>query len=300
MPTLTRSVGFSAKSHGLVLPINRLPSTAIISGKSGNKLFSQRLKLRPSPIGGLEIYWHNLEELEEQDTRRASTSIVTRTLNFHNTNPAKGTEPYYTFRINDPELWVYRPMSNDAELWIPLMLEALISGIGMHRKNLVEEVNEICIKATGKKFVNAYKLFDFRIDPLYSELMRQDKDRLIQISERLLKEPHKILGLTTNHVKALNAEDLNKFLRCRPFWATDFDKLEELLQISPAEIFGFCRGISKSWISEQNACCAAENLGYVMPSLVSEAPQQLPSITEIKPSVASNVKDKAIESLATV
>lgn len=294
MPTLTRSVGLSAKELGTVLPLNRFYSNAVFSTRSGNKLFSQKLRLRASPIGGLEIGWLDLGELEENDSRE----IVSKTLALHT---SKGNSPYYNFRVNEPELWIPRVMCPDIEIWASLMLEVFISGIGVHRKELQWQMDSVCISTTGKKLVDAYRLHNFRIDTLYAEMIRKDKDLLFYTAQRLMKEPHGLLGVTWGHACSLTKKELKKFQACRPFWATDFDKLEEILQIPSDDIFGFCRGIGNTWISTENACCrAAENLGYTIPEYFEDVPAQQPAIVEVKPQVSSNVKDRKFEAMTSI
>lgn len=294
MPTLTRSVGLSAKELGTVLPLNRFYSTAVFSTRSGNKVFSQKLRLRASPIGGLEIGWLDLGELEERDSK----AIVSQTLAFH---ASKVNGLCYNFRVNEPELWIPRAMCLDVDIWASLMLEVFISGIGIHRRELQWQVDNICVNTTGKKLVSAYKLHNFRIDALYAEIVRKHKDKLFKIAERLIEEPHGLLGVTWGHAHQLTKKELKKFQACRPFWATDFDKLEEILQIPSDDIFGFCRGISNTWISTENACCrAAENLGYTIPEYFEDVPAQQPAIVEVKPQVSSNVKDRKFEAMTSI
>lgn len=276
------------------MPVNRLYSTAAFSTKSGNKLFSQKLRLRPSPIGGLEIGWLDLGEVEESDSRK----IVSETLAFH---ASRMEGQHYNFRVNEPELWIPRTMCSDVDIWASLMLEVFISGMGVHRKKLQWQVDNICVSTTGKRLVDAYRLHNFRIDALYAEMIRKHKDRLFRIAERLIEEPHGLLGVTWGHASNLTSKELKRFQACRPFWATDFDKLEEILQTPPSDIFGFCRGIGNTWISTENACYrAAENLGYTIPEYFDDVPAQQPAIVEVKPQVSSNVKDRKFEAMTSI
>jgi hypothetical protein len=288
MPTLTRSVGPSAREHGTVFPINRLNSISVFSTRNRNRLFLQKLNLRPSPIGGLEISWNDLEELEE--TERSSRFILDKTLEFHENTINKKS---YNYRVNEPELWIPKSICEDLEIWTPLMLEAFVAGIGHYRKELMTQIDLISVDSTGTKLVGAYRMHNFRIDPLFAQLMRTHKDQLMNIAKSVACEPHGSLGMTWNHVRPLAQKEIKRFKLCRPFWATDLDKLEELLQIPPSEIFGFCRGVGCTWTSSENACVrAAENLGYTIPQLFEDAPAQQPALVEVKPSTFSNVKDR--------
>jgi hypothetical protein len=281
MPTLTRSVGFSVKEYGTVLPLKRLHSAAVFETKSETAIVSQKLNLRPSPIGGLEISWKTVrtEVVPESDQ-----GVLGRTLAFHKKRGSNRSN----FWVNEAELWIMKPVYSESEVWASLMLEAIISGMGTPRVDLREKVDEICMEIFYCRLTEAYLKYDYRIDPLYADIVRKGKakDRLMGLTDLVMKEPHKTLGLTWGHVNNLSDKEIKTYQLCRPFWATDMDTLEEILQTPPAEIFCLARGVRSTVVGDFNACCrAAENLGYTISTGFNDVAPQ--SIVEVKPTVES-------------
>lgn len=288
MPTLTRGLGFSDEGIN-VLPVNKLHSIAIMQTADSKRHISvQKLRLQASPIGGLEIGWKDAQTLVV-DSRTSANSLLAKTVAYHANSMSRHD---YKFIVNEPELWIYKEMSRDVELWIPLMLEALISGVGIHRKELMLRLNELSNKTFSKKLIPAYKLHSCRIDGLYTELMAKDKKFLMALAAELMEKPHELLGLKVSHVSRLESHQVKQFQRCRPFWATDIDSLEEILQTPSDAIFAVYRKFGTSWANSTNACWkAAENLGYVIPDTDVALSSHANTIVEIKPAVSSDVKD---------
>jgi hypothetical protein len=280
MPTLTRSVGFSVREYGTVLPLNRMHSTAVFETRSETKIVSQKLNLRSSPIGGLEIGWKDLT-VKTVSELESDQGILGRTLDFHKKRGTRKAD----FWVNEAELWILKPIYTEVEVWAPLLLEAVISGIGMPRTPLREALDEICLEVVCCRLTPAYMRYNFRVDPLYVDLTRKgkNKDKVMQLVKSVAEEPHKTLGLTWGHVTSLSDKEIKRYQLCRPFWATNIDELEEILQTPLAEIFCLARGVRSTAIGESNACCrAAENLGYTLPSVFNEAAIQQP-LVEVKP-----------------
>ena len=286
MPTLTRSIGFASTDIS-VLPFSKLSSIAIMQAADGKRRITlQKPTLQASPIGGLEISWKDVKELTV-DRKSNLSNWLNKVVAYHDVHAGNDS---YKFIVNEPEIWIHRDMVKDTELWISLMLEAVISGIGIHRKDLLVRLNDLSRNTFSNKLLQAYKMHNCRIDGMYAELMKKDKQFLLALAEDMMVKPHELLGLKLSHVNRLTQDEIKQFQRCRPFWATDIDSLEGILQSPPSSIFAVYRGIGTSWVSTTNVCWkAAENLGYVIPEM--NAPALQTSLVEVKLPDSSDVKD---------
>lgn len=283
MATLTRSVGVSVSNAGIVLPLSRLSSIALFQNGEDCYIQGQKLLLQKSPIGGLKFGWKSVksfsaEELGELEPLKA----------FH---AASVKANKFLFQVNEPELWIPRPMYGDHEIWASLLFEVLLSGIGFNRRGLFKRISKITTAGIGQRLVDACQL-NKGIEKIFFQLMNipEAKQAILKICKEIENAPHTALGIKWSNVKMLRQSEIQAFQKCRPFWATDMDKLEELLQIPPSDIFVVMREAGTSWVpGNKVSWMAARNLGYVIPKLHCFVPHKPPfkadTILEVKPDV---------------
>jgi hypothetical protein len=275
MATLTRSVElFPLNQSGIVLPLSKLSSIAVLQNGNERLVARQKFYMKKSPIGGLEFGWRAIKSFtaEEADTLKP--------VRIHGENEKASRQK---FRVNEPELWVRKPISKDFDMLGSLVFEALLSGLGFQRTELFNQMRLM----TGNRLIEEYRA-NGGIDKTFLQLMKGSgcRDQILKMCQDIEKEPHIKLGLSWSHVKHLNKSEVAAFQRCRPFWATDMDNLEEILQIPSSDIFVVMRGIDTSWVGDRNiSWTAAEKLGYSAPAKHEFYAQHAP-IVEVKQDVS--------------
>jgi hypothetical protein len=275
MATLTRSVELSPLNQsGIVLPLSKLSSIAVLQSENERLVARQKLYMKRSPIGGLEFGWRAVKSFtaEEADTLKP--------VRIHGENEKTSRQK---FRINEPELWIRKPISKDFEMLGSLLFDALVSGLGFERKDLFNQIRRM----TNNALIKEYRANE-GIDKIFLQLMKDKscKDQIVKMCRGIETEPHINLGLSWDHVRSLSSSELLRFQKSRPFWATDMDSVEEILQIPPSDIFVVMRDIDTTWLGKGNlSWIAAEKLGYSAPASREFAVQQLP-IVEVKQDVS--------------
>ena len=287
MATLTRSVLLTngqPSNKGLVLPLSKFSSVAIFQNAEMRCIQLQKLKLTVTQDTGLQIGWESVKNYSESDME------IKHVVDFHQKSVELNKGLYH---INEPEIWIPRSVSRDYDIWASLTFEALAAGLGFRRYRLMKEINSLLNSTFKAQLVELYKKNE-TFDSTFLQLMQNSeaKQRILDICKVLEEHPHAALGIKREDVSGMSESEIHSFQRTRPFWATDIDKLEELLQIPPDEVFVVLKGISSTWVQKSNSCWgAAEVLGYTVPKCwhfyAQSAKKPSNILSEVKPDVSS-------------